>query len=115
MRKEIIVNGKAYPAIEVTFNALCDMDEMGVSLEDLDAKHVIRFLRAYVALCMGTSPENAGAAIGEHVMNGGSIEELVTCMTEAFEEGGFFRTQEQGAEAPTPENTEKNSKAKKAE
>lgn len=116
MRKEIIVNGKAYPAIEVTFNALCDMDEMGVSIEDLDAKHIIRFLRAYVALCMGSTAEEAGTEIGQHVINGGNTEDLIKTMVEAFEEGGFFRTPKQEAETPSPENSETStaSKAEKA-
>lgn len=116
MRKEITVNGKAYPAVEVTFNVLCDMDEMGVSIEDMDPRHILRFLRAYIAVCMKTTPEEAGAEIGAHVVNGGSIEDLVACMTEAFEEGGFFRTQQEGQEAPPSENTEESnpSKAKKS-
>lgn len=116
MSKEIIVNGKTYPAVEVTFNVLCDMDEMGVSIEDLDPRHIIRFLRAYVAVCMKTTAEEAGVAIGEHVMNGGAIEDLVASMTEAFEEGGFFRTQQTGEEATPPTNSEESipSKAKKA-
>ena len=116
MRKEITVNGKTYPAVEVTFNVLCDMDEMGVSIEDLDPRHIIRFLRAYVAVCMGATPEDAGVEIGSHVMSGGAIEDLIAIMTEAFEEGGFFRTQQTGQEAPAPENTEESnpSKAKKS-
>lgn len=113
MSKEITVNGKVYPAVEVTFNVLCDMDEMGVSIEDLDPKHILRFLRAYVAVCMKKTPEEAGEEIGAHVANGGNIEELVTAMTEAFNDGGFFRTQPEGEEAPSQENTaEKGKKAK---
>lgn len=116
MRKEITVNGKTYPTVEMTFNALCDMDEMGVSLEDFDSRHIIRFLRAYLALCMKASPEAAGVEIGAHVANGGTIEDLAACMTEAFEDGGFFRAQQEGEEAPSQENSETatTSKAKKA-
>lgn len=93
MIKAIEINGKAYKPKELDFNAICDMEEMGVSIFEANNKGLTS-LRAYLAIIAECSPEQAGNEIGEHIAKGGNIDKLAEAFAEAVKESTFFRTAE---------------------
>jgi hypothetical protein len=59
-------------------------------------------MRAYLALCMNTTKENAGEELEKHIMSGGNFDELSEAMGEAIENSDFFRKLQETATAETP-------------
>lgn len=108
--KTFTVNGKEYKAKEFDFNLMCDLEDMGISIADVEKKPTVA-LRAYFALCTGKGKDFAGKEIGEHIVNGGSLEDVANVMTEAMENSDFFRSLNETAEA---ENAKSKSKTKQS-
>lgn len=108
MRKELVINKHVYRPAEMTFNAICDLEDMGVTIDSMERGRMLAPLRAYLALCMTEpDPAKAGKEIEAHIVGGGDLTELTECMMEAFEESGFFRALSKGQEAPAPEDQKK--------
>lgn len=104
--KMVTINGVAYPNREITFNDFCAFEDKGLDLQKMGEKPM-NFIRAYVALLMNGSDEEAGLAINDHIANGGDIEDIMNAMSEAIEESGFFRPQQQTAKSSTPKSESK--------
>nr|DAE40882.1 MAG TPA: tail assembly chaperone protein [Caudoviricetes sp.] len=105
MRKTITINGKVYSTKEITFNSICEFEEMGVSMSDIEEKSMM-FVRGYAAMCMGKKAEQAGQEIEAHILGGGDMGEITEALKEAVEESGFFqalskRAKEKDAESQT--------------
>lgn len=105
MRKEIVINRKVYPACEITFNAICQLEDMGISLADMENKS-LSLIRAYAAMCMNAKAEQAGAEIEAHILGGGSMEDIAATLGEAIEESGFFQALSQRAQETDGESKE---------
>lgn len=90
MKKEIVINGRVYPTREITFNAICQLEDMGIPMADVENKS-LSFVRAYAAMCMGKKAEQAGEELEAHVLGGGSVEDITSILGEAIEESGFFQ------------------------
>ena len=99
--KVIHINGKTYQSAEMTFNNVCRMEEMDAPIT-LGAKVSFSILRGYLALCMNTTKENAGAELEQHILNGGNFDEISEAMSEAIENSDFFRKLQETAETETP-------------
>lgn len=84
----MIINGKSYKLPELDFNAVCELEEMGVSLLDGNVKP-LTMIRGFVALTIGDS-EQAGKEIEAHLINGGSLVDIMAEITEAIDNSGFF-------------------------
>lgn len=93
MAKKFKLNGKEVTAREFDYNLICDMEEVGFSLDDFEEKP-FQSLRGYVALCKKCTVEKAGKEISEHVENGGDLEDIMKVMGEQIENSGFFRGQQ---------------------
>lgn len=104
--KMVVVNGVTYPNREITFNDFCTFEEKGIDLQTMEKKP-LSFLRVYISLVMGTDESEAGKAIDAHISNGGSIEDLLQAMSDAIENSGFFRPQQQTAKTTTPKSESK--------
>ena len=101
MRKEIIINGKHYEPKELTYNEVCLFEEaFGLSIEEYNQKPNA-FTRAYMAICMNCSLEEAGQEITNHVINGGKIEDPINAFSEALTESDFFLALLKGTEEET--------------
>lgn len=98
--KTIHINGKAYQGAEMTFNNVCRMEEMDAPIT-YGAKVSFSMLRAYLALCMNTTKENAGEELEKHVMSGGDFDELSEAMGDAIENSDFFRKLQETATEET--------------
>ncbi|MBR2493277.1 MAG: hypothetical protein IKB64_07465 [Paludibacteraceae bacterium] len=99
--KTVHINGKTYQGAEMTFNNVCRMEEMDAPIT-YGAKVSFSMLRAYLALCMNTSKENAGEELEKHITNGGSFDELSEAMSEAIENSDFFQKLQETATEETP-------------
>lgn len=100
------INGKRYKAKPFDFNLVCDLEDMGISLEQAGNKPV-SMVRAYFGLCAGKGREYAGKEIEAHVIDGGTLEEVMNVMSDEMEKSDFFRAINKAAEKETPENQEK--------
>lgn len=104
----MIINGKTYAMPELDFNAMCMLEEMGLSLTDMDKK-VLTTVRGFLALAMGGDYKEAGKELETHMADGGSLDQLLQEINQAVEESGFFRSlakrkaAENGTGQETPE------------
>ena len=103
MQERIVINGKGYPTKEITFNTVCQFEDMGVPMSDIEAKSIM-FIRAYAAMCMGVKADQAGEEIEKHILNGGTMEELADVLRQAVEESGFFQALSKRAETADSES-----------
>ena len=97
--KKIKINGKEYEAKSFDFNLICDLEDMGVSLAEAKEKPM-SMVRAYFAMCTGKGKDYAGKEMEQHLVNGGSFDDLVNAMSAEMENSDFFRsiTKTAGAE-----------------
>ena len=111
MIKMFNVNGRSYKAKEFDFNLLCDLEEQGLSLEDIDKKPM-SLIRTYLAFCGNITKEQAGREIEGHLANGGKFEDVVQAMSDQMNSSGFFRALSQ--EREETENTETSTASRKS-
>lgn len=95
------VNGKEYTAKAFDFNLVCDLEDMGISLEQAGTKPM-SMVRAYFALCAGMSVPVAGKEMEKHVMSGGTLEDVTISMSKEMEISDFFRALNKADEAEVP-------------
>lgn len=95
--KKFTINGKEYVAKEFDFEMVCDFEEMGLEMADMGNKQM-SFLRAYFALCANKNKTIASREIQAHIMNGGTLEELIKVMFEQIENSDFFQNAMKQAE-----------------
>lgn len=99
----ISVNGKEYKEAELTFNAVCELEEMGCSLTSIKNSS-FNVARAYLALCMGggnSAKELAGQEIQKHILAGGDISAIVEAFGKAIENSDFFQALNKNKETET--------------
>ena len=89
--KKFKINDKEYTAKPFTFNFLCDLEEEGLSLSDIQEKP-LSVIRGYFALCYGGKKEEVGLEIEQHIINGGNFDELTEALSDAIEQSDFFRS-----------------------
>ena len=111
MVKLFTVNEKSYKAKEFDFNLLCDLEEQGLSLEDIDKKPM-SLIRTYLAFCGNITKEQAGTEIEKHLENGGKFDDVVKAMSDQMQDSGFFRALS-NRETEEDETTTKNPRSKK--
>ena len=91
------LNGKDFSVMEVTFNHVCALEDMGIDLGS--SGKTLSTLRAFVALALDETVEEAGSDIEKYVEEGNDLKELVSVMTESMEKSGFFRSLAKKADA----------------
>lgn len=102
----MIINGKEYKNVPIDFNAFCKLEEMGVDIRNIESK-MFSSARAYAMLCMKKSALVAGQEIEQHVISGGSINEIIETFAKELEKSGFFQAlAKQMAESATEETEE---------
>lgn len=106
--KTFEVNGKQYKGKEFDFNLVCDLEDMGVTLEDMQKKN-LSLIRGYFGLCAGLDRDEAGAELQAHLVSGKKFESLNEAMSDAMEKSDFFRALGKTAETEdaTVETAEK--------
>ena len=112
MTKTFEVNGKIYKAKDFNFNLLCDLEEQGLSLDEVEKKPM-SLVRTYFMFCAGLSKENAGLEIEQHVEKGGEFTDIVEIISQQMQDSGFFRSLNKRAEegeGETSTQSQKNDK-----
>ncbi len=99
------INGKEYKSKEFDFNLVCDLEDMGISLEKANERPM-SMVRAYFAFCAGKGKKFAGREMQEHIVKGGSFEDVTNAMSEAMEKSDFFRALQETAENQEDEETQ---------
>ena len=84
------INGKEYNSVPLDFNAVCDIEDMGISMEDYGKKNT-GLMRAYFALCSGLSLKQAGNEISTHIINGGSLDGFSEVFSKEADNSDFFQ------------------------
>lgn len=98
MKNYVTINGKDYKVPEVDFDAICQLEENGVYLLNMDPneRKIGTMIRAIVAWVMGVDNATASAELSEHIRNGGNIMEIANAVTEAIGDAGFFSRKPRG-------------------
>lgn len=113
MNRTFTVNNKLYKAKPFDFNLLCDLEDQGLSLEDIERKPM-SLIRTYVAFCANIDKDRAGREIEAHVVAGGNFDGVTKALAAEMEESGFFRALREKAETKEDETSSENPKSKKA-
>lgn len=108
--KTFQVNKRLYHAKEFDFNLLCDLEEQGLSLDDIDKKPM-SLIRVYLAFCGDLTKEQAGMEIEAHVENGGKFNDVVEAMSEQMQNSGFFRSLNKETAPETKETSSESPKS----
>lgn len=95
--KTFVLNGKAYPEKEIGFNMICDLERMGLPLDEIE-KNPMSMLRYYVSTCIGSNEEYAGKEIENHIINGGDLSDIAGVLSDAMDASGFFQALSKGTE-----------------
>lgn len=101
--KRFKINGKEYVAKELDFNAVCDLEEMGVNITKIE-KNALTVVRGYVAYCGNMDAETAGREIQAHVLGGNDLNEIIELINEQMTSSDFFRGLNASAEEKAQEN-----------
>lgn len=97
------VNGTEYKAKPFDFNLVCDLEDMGISLEEAGRKPM-SMVRAYFGMCMGKGKEVAGKELEAHIIGGGKLDDIMTAMSDEMEKSDFFRNLNKTAETEAATN-----------
>ena len=109
------INNKLYKAKEFDFNFLCELEEQGLSLEEIEKKP-FSLIRTYLAFCGNLNKELAGKEIEKHVENGGKLNDVTDVLSAMMEDSGFFRSlnsQTEESEEETSAESQPTSRRKK--
>ena len=101
--KTFTVNGKNYNSKPFDFNLVCDLEDMGIPMQEMGRKRM-SVTRAYLALCGGMSIEAAGKEIEQHIVVGGTLEGLNNALSDEMEKSDFFRSLTKTAETENGED-----------
>lgn len=112
--RTFVINGVTYTAKPFTYNVICDLEDMGVSLQDMQNKPM-SVVRAYFAVCAGKGSEFAGEQIEAHVIGGGDFTDVLEAMNEEMEKSDFFRALQNREISDTTQDEETESKSAKKE
>lgn len=89
MEKTFEINNKKVVAKDFDFNMMADIEEMGMDMDKV-FKSPTSSCRAYLAVCLGITKEEAGLEIQEHLKNGGDLQELAVAFANAINNSDFF-------------------------
>lgn len=103
------INGKEYKAKPFDFNLICDLEDMGVSLEEMGKKKM-SMIRAYFAICAGRGNEYAGKELNQHFVDGGKFDDVLNAMSKEMEVSDFFQALNKTEETDATENAEQEKK-----
>ena len=109
MTRTFTIHGKLYQAREITFNTICELEDAGVSLTEIEQKP-ISTVRSYFAICLGGNKEVAGQEIERHIINGGNLDEIMTAFREELADSDFFQALTKTANEEAAENQEAETK-----
>ncbi len=106
------INNKRYKAPVFDFNTVCDFEEAGISLAEAKNKPTA-MLRMYFTLLFDGDKEAAGKELEQHMINGGTFEELTNAMIKEMSESRFFQAISKKTDETEETGAKQTSKSKK--
>lgn len=106
------VNGKEYTAKAFDYNLICDLEDMGIALQEA-ANKPMSMVRAYFSLCSGRGKEYAGKEIEAHIIKGGKLDDVMNAMSEEMDKSDFFLALNQKEEETVSETSKGTKKTTK--
>lgn len=88
--KRFTINNKEYDYKEFGIDIMCQLEEANVSPLDM-LKKPISFVRTYFEICTGMNTDKANKELEEHVINGGTFDEILDIINEDWEKSDFFQ------------------------
>lgn len=87
--EKIKINEKEYELRKIDFNAVCELEDLGMSIINIKDK-TFKSIRALVAFVMKCDLDKAGKEVESHLANGGKINDF-TPLFEMISKSDFFR------------------------
>lgn len=106
-----VINGKEYKSKPFDFNFICDLEDMGISLEQAGNKPM-SMVRAYFGLCAGKCKEYAGKEMEAHIIGGGTFDDIMTAMSDEMEKSDFFHNLNKTAQTEATESADETTEKK---
>lgn len=86
------INNKNYTVPELGFKHMTKLEDMGFSLDDIIRKNKsFSLITGFVAIVVGCDREESEHICEQHVLGGGTFEEITETFMKAMEESAFFR------------------------
>ena len=91
MKRNVTINKKAYGVKKIDFNAICELEDYGVSLADLATfkKKPFSLFRGCFAFHSGLTLEQASNEMEQHLVDGGTFDDFQP-FVDALVESDFF-------------------------
>lgn len=106
------VNGVTYTAKPFDFGMVCDLESVGISITSASTMNM-SFIRGYFAVCAGLDKDEAAKQIQEHIIKGGTLEDISDAMTKEMTDSDFFRAISKKTEAGAGEDITESKTEKK--
>lgn len=91
MSKTFEINGKTYKAAPFNYNLMCEFEERGLPIEQINEKPFL-FIRTYFAVSgRFKNASLAGKELEDHIEKGGDFADIMEAMNDAMESSGFFQ------------------------
>lgn len=100
--QKFTVNNKEYNAVPFDFNLICEFEDRGLSMTDIDSKPNL-VAREYFAICANLSTMAAGKELEHHYLNGGNLAEITAVLATEMGKSDFFRKMLENATARATE------------
>lgn len=91
------INQKEYKAKPFDFNLICDLEDMGVSMQQADEKPMA-LVRAYFGLCANKGKKYAGEEMQKHIIGGGTFDDVMKAMSDEMDKSDFFHSLNKNAD-----------------
>jgi hypothetical protein len=101
----IKINDRRVVAADVDFNFIAMLSENNINLNEM-GKKMLPTIRVYVAYSMGVDVETAGALINQHMVNGGTLEDITKVFMQKCEDSDFFRAISENDQTETTESNQ---------
>lgn len=86
------INQKTYQVPELNFRHSRLMEQMGVPVEGMMSRnYIFSIASAFTAIVAKCEPEYADYLIEQHILGGGTLEDIYRAYVAAIQESAFFR------------------------
>lgn len=107
------INQKIYEVPELTFRHSRMMEQMGLPVEGMMSRnYLFSAVSAFTAIVAKCEPEQADHLVEQHILGGGTLEDIYKAYAVAVQESNFFRKllhlneQEEKPKKKSPAKTE---------
>jgi len=112
--ENFVINGTTYRARDIDFGFLVELDKAGVDLDNIMG---VAAINCYLTYCSGMNEQQAANEITQHIIKGGSMDDLGKTYGQKVAESDFFRTlmgtaQNQGTEEKSEPDSKETTKKK---